>query len=48
MRLLDDMRLKESEVLVLPTASMFERLIKKLESYEHDSWNKLCNKFIGV
>ena len=44
MRLLDDERLIESEVLVPPTASMFERSITKLASYKHsDSWNKLCN-----
>ena len=44
MRLLDDMRLIESEVLTLPTASTFERSITKLASNEYsDSWNKLCN-----
>ena len=44
MHLLDDVRLIESEVLAPPTASMFERLITKLASYEHsDSWTKLCN-----
>ena len=44
MRLLDDVRLIESEVLAPPTASTFERSITKLASYEHsDSWNKLCN-----
>ena len=44
MRLLDDVRLIESEVLALPTASTFERSITKLASYEHsDSWTKLCN-----
>ena len=43
MRLLDDVRLIESEVLAPPTASTFERSITKLASYEHsDSWNKLC------
>ena len=43
MRLLDDVRLTESEVLAPPTASTFERSITKLASYEHsDSWNKLC------
>ena len=43
MRLLDDVRLIESEVLAPPTASMFERSITKLASYEHsDSWTKLC------
>ena len=43
------MHLIESEVLALPIASTFERSITKLASYEHnDSWNKLCNKFIGV
>ena len=44
MRLLDDVRLIESETLAPPTASTFERSITKLASYEHsDSWNKLCN-----
>ena len=44
MRLLDDVRLIESEVLAPPTASTFERSIIKLTSYEHnDSWTKLCN-----
>ena len=44
MRLLDDVRLIESEILALPTASTFERSITKLASFEHsDSWNKLCN-----
>ena len=44
MRLLDDVRLIESEVLALPIASTFERSMTKLASYEHsDSWNKLCN-----
>ena len=44
MRLLDDMRLIESEVLAPPTASTLERSITKLASYEHsDSWNKFCN-----
>ena len=44
MRLLDDVRLIESEVLAPPTASTFERSITKLASYEHsDSWTKLCN-----
>ena len=44
MRLLDDVRLIESEVLAPPTASTFERSIIKLASYEHsDSWTKLCN-----
>ena len=39
MRLLDDVRLIESEVLAPPTASMFERSIIKLASYKHsDSW----------
>ena len=38
------MCLLESEVLALPTASMFERSITKLASYEHsNSWNKLRN-----
>ena len=41
MRLLDDVRLIESEVLAPPTASTS---IIKLASYEHsDSWTKLCN-----
>ena len=44
MRLLDDVRLIESEILAPPTDSTFERSITKLASYEHsDSWNKLCN-----
>ena len=44
MRLLDDVRLIESEVLVPPTASTFKRSVTKLASYEHsDSWNKLRN-----
>ena len=44
MRLLDDVRLIESEVLAPPTASTFERSVTKLASYEHsDSWNKLRN-----
>ena len=44
MRLLDDVRLIDSEILVPPTASTFERSITKLASYEHsDSWKKLCN-----
>ena len=46
MRLLDDVRLIESEVLAPPTASMFECSITKLAiaSYEHSgSWTKLCN-----
>ena len=46
MPILDDdiVRLIESEVLALTTASMFECSITKLASYEHnDSWNKLCN-----
>ena len=44
MRLLNDVRLIESEILAPPTASMFECSITKLASYEHsDSWNKLCN-----
>ena len=44
MRLLDDVRLIESEILAPPTASTFERSIIKLASYEHsDSWTKLCN-----
>ena len=44
MRLLDDVRLIESEVLAPPTAGTFERSVTKLASYEYgDSWNKLCN-----
>ena len=44
MRLLDDVRLIESDILAPPTASTFERSIINLASYEHsDSWNKLCN-----
>ena len=44
MRLLDDVRLIESDVLAPPTTSTFERSITKLVSYEHsDSWTKLCN-----
>ena len=44
MRLLDDVRLIESEVLAPPTASKFERSTTKLASYEYsDSWTKLCN-----
>ena len=44
MRLLDDVRLIESDVLVPPTTSTFERSITKLASYEYsDSWSKLCN-----
>ena len=44
MRLIDDVRLIESEVLAPPTASTFTCSITKLASYEHsDSWNKLCN-----
>ena len=35
MRLLDDVRLIESEVLALPTASTFERSITKLASDEY-------------
>ena len=42
MRLLDDVRLIESEILAPPTANTFEHSITKLASYEHsDSWNKL-------
>ena len=42
MRLLDDVRLIESEVLVPPTASTFERSITN--NYEHsDSWTKPYN-----
>ena len=42
MRLLDNVRLIESDVLASPTASTFERLMTKLASYEHsNSWNKL-------
>ena len=44
MRLLDDVRLTESEVLAPPTASTFEHSIIKLASYEHSiSWTKLYN-----
>ena len=44
MRLLDNVGLIESEVLVPPTASTFKRSITKLASHKHsDSWNKLCN-----
>ena len=44
MRLLDNVRLIESEVLATPTASTFERSIIKLANYEYsDSWTKLCN-----
>ena len=44
MRLLDDVCLIESNILAPPTASMFERSITKLASYEHsDSWKKLRN-----
>ena len=44
MRLLDNVRLIESEVWAPPTASTFECSIIKLASYEHsDSWTKLCN-----
>ena len=44
MRLLDDVRLIESEVLAPPIASTFERSMIKLASYEHSiSWTKLCN-----
>ena len=43
MRLLDNVRLIDSEILAPPTASTFERSIT---SYEHsDSWNKLCNNY---
>ena len=42
MRLLDDVRLIESDVLAPSTASMFVHLMTKIASYEHsDSWNKL-------
>ena len=44
MRLLDDVRLIESEVLAPPTDSTFARSITKLASYEHsNSRTKLCN-----
>ena len=44
MRLLDGVRLIDSEVLAPPTSSTFERSMTKLASYEHsDSWTKLCN-----
>ena len=43
-RLLDDVRLIESEVLAPPTASMFERSMINLASYEHSiAWTKICN-----
>ena len=42
--LLDNVHSIENEILAPPTASMFERSIIKLASYEHsDSWTKLCN-----
>ena len=48
MRLLDDVRLIESEVLAPPTSSTFERSVTKLASSEHsDSWNKLRNSSWG-
>ena len=44
MRLLDDVRLIESEVLAPPTASTFERSMTMLAKYEYSiSWTKLCN-----
>ena len=44
MRLLDDVRLIESEVLAPPTASTFGHSITKLANYEHnDSRKKLYN-----
>ena len=44
MRLLDDVRLIESDVLAPPSASTFERSITKLASDEYsDSWSKLWN-----
>ena len=44
MHLLDNVRLIESELLALPTASTFECSITKLASYEHsNSWTKLHN-----
>ena len=44
MRLLDDVRLIESEVLAPPIFSTFERSITKLASHEYsNSWTKLCN-----
>ena len=44
MRLLDNVRLIESEVLAPPTTSTFKRSVTKLANYEHsDSWNKLHN-----
>ena len=46
MRLLHDVCLIESEILVPPTASTFKRSIITLASYKHfDSWNKLCNSY---
>ena len=44
MRLLDYVRLIESEGLAPPTASTFECSMTKLADYEHsDSWTKLCS-----
>ena len=41
MRLLDNVRLVESEVLAPPTASVFECLITKLASCKHSDY--FCN-----
>ena len=43
MRLLDNMRLIESEVLAPPTASTFERSITKLASYKQQFLENLYN-----
>ena len=43
MRLLDDVRLIESEILAPPTAGTFEHLSTKPASYElYDSWEHFC------
>ena len=48
MRLLDDVRLIESEVLAPPTASTFDHSMTKLANYEHSiSRTKLCNSSWG-
>ena len=48
MHLLDDVRLIESEVLVLPTASMFDCSITKLGGYKHnDFWNTVGQVLIA-
>ena len=44
MRLLDDVRLIESEILAPPTASTSERSITKLASYEHSDDSSLEKK----